>query len=863
MDLVKWSRTTIKKEPEFDIEQNNSVIDSPPFWHSVEIKNIKDENEDSLSSVYDDNAEYLQEKNCKEQYEVLNQETSKNMMNSAFSKTIGANIHDRSENSQKIKGTIKSDDNEVTERKAYECNVCHKCFTNRCNLKYHMRIHTNEKPFECDMCHKSFTHKSHLKSHTSTHTNEHPFECEVCSKRFTRKDNLKAHKRIHTNEKPFECEMDLVKWSRTTIKKEPEFDIEQNNSIIDSPPFWHSVEIKNIKDENEDSLSSVYDDNAEYLQEKNCKEQYEDLNQETSKNIMNSALSKTIDANLDDRSENSQKIKGIIKTDENEVTEMKAYECNMDPVKWRRTTIKKEPGFDIEQNNSIIDSPPLGWLSVEVNNIKEENEDTPSSVYDDNADYLQEEKCNVKYEVLNQETSKNNMNSTFSKTFITNMDARNENIPKTIRSLKTNENEVTEIKAYECNVCHKCFPYRGSLKYHMRIHTSEKPFECDVCHKSFTTSTLKMDLVKWSRTTIKKEPEFDIEQNNSIIDSPPPGWLSVEIKNIKEENEDSLSSVYDVNADYLHEKKCKKQYEVLNRETSKNIMNSTFSKTFDPNMNDRNENSPKTICSLEMDENEVTDTKAYECNVCHKCFPKKDSLKRHMRHMHTNEKPFKCDICHKSFIYKSHLKSHTSTHTNEHPFECEVCCKCFTRKENLKAHKRIHTNVKPFECKVCHRCFTEKGNLKDHIRIHTNEKPFECDICHEFFSRRASLKYHMCIHTNEKPFECNVCHKICSQSSHLREHMRTHTNRKPFVCNVCHKCFNYSSSLRRHLHTHGIGNKKSFACDICDKSFTYSDRLKRHKRMHSDEKSFKCDVCSKGFKESSNLKRHLLKHFES
>ncbi|KAG1652244.1 hypothetical protein GQR58_026448 [Nymphon striatum] len=58
------------------------------------------------------------------------------------------------------------------------------------------------------------------------------------------------------------------------------------------------------------------------------------------------------------------------------------------------------------------------------------------------------------------------------------------------------------------------------------------------------TSHSKMELVDWRRKSIKKEPEFDIEQNAATADFAL-GWLPLEIQTVKEENEDSPSSVFE------------------------------------------------------------------------------------------------------------------------------------------------------------------------------------------------------------------------------------------------------------------------------------------------------------------------------
>lgn len=89
--------------------------------------------------------------------------------------------------------------------------------------------------------------------------------------------------------------------------------------------------------------------------------------------------------------------------------------------------------------------------------------------------------------------------------------------------------------------------------------------------------------------------------------------------------------------------------------------------------------------------------------------------------------PIKCLECPRSFPTQEHLNIHLRCHKITEPVYCDICHRNFKSKVTLKKHNfRIHQCVqlvqKKFACVFCKNVFASKDELLTHRNKHTLKK---------------------------------------------------------------------------------------------------------------------------------------------
>uniref|UniRef100_A0A8D8V4W3 Zinc finger protein 347 n=1 Tax=Cacopsylla melanoneura TaxID=428564 RepID=A0A8D8V4W3_9HEMI len=367
------------------------------------------------------------------------------------------------------------------------------------------------------------------------------------------------------------------------------------------------------------------------------------------------------------------------------------------------------------------------------------------------------------------------------------------------KSRVLSESRDEKNKLYDCHVCGKVFPRRGSWRRHLSTHENIKPYVCRVCWTGF---------------------------------------------NLKEHLRDHLST-HGTSRPFSCDS-CKKQFvrnehlarhKLCSPSCSTELASPLFETVFNPG---------------------IDVVRPFQCDVCNQGFVRKEHLVRHRKRAHdldppegAEAKPFSCSVCSKTFTRREHLRRHQQIHARELlqssmdmaaltglnmgpelPFPASLMPEISlstpgsagsgnsspsVKKEgdDVSDADAMEVDVDPSTSspqlnRVSPSALAAVSATLAGIPVAVREKlmrpivPRErppkpipkCDVCHKVFSRRSHLLRHLKrLHNIDPP--------PTVRGRHLRPEDENHNKQQQYECVTCGEAFTESEKLNQHMETHG------------------------------------------------------------
>lgn len=199
-----------------------------------------------------------------------------------------------------------------------------------------------------------------------------------------------------------------------------------------------------------------------------------------------------------------------------------------------------------------------------------------------------------------------------------------------------------------------------------------------------------------------------------------------------------------------------------------------------------------------------TNERPFVCHVegCDQSFTRKYHLDRHLlKHTSDDDKPFHCSVCGKALGSSQQLKRHEVVHSKSFKCTYEGCEESFYKHQSLKHHiRQVHTEE--LKCDECGKKFNRPYRLANHKEtVHFNVSRFACDFpdCGLNFKTWSALQFH--IKTDHPKVSCKICGKKCVGAKGLSNHMRIHDDKtaiKLWKCKLCNTSYQRKDDAIRH-----------------------------------------------------------------
>ncbi|XP_011265523.2 zinc finger protein 568-like isoform X2 [Camponotus floridanus] len=392
----------------------------------------------------------------------------------------------------------------------YKCPKCDRFYSNKRSLNRHTSTH-DDKEFKCDNCDKQFLCLDKLHKHFNLHKMKEkpePVFCRICNKSFRKTDTMVRHLNAHKRANPREV-FSILKEIRDKRKLE-------NNLEFSEIPLHVMVN----KDEAYDEKSqNEKDRTTRELRKRNVKiEQRDSLNSDSSNDKFKS-VDDTLLFDCEYCSKSFTNEKGL----QRHQSVHKKFVCSVCNMKFfRQDRLKSHMdryNHDETKTSSEPQKPPddksaikliNSWIREELDSDNE-GKGFPCKIcgksYDTKKSLLKHQmkthgaqdeycaNCGASSVCICADKYKDREKSN-EKSKLYTCEECNKSFEKEIKLQRhlriherAKEQQDANFKRFLCHICSKTFRQNTGLMFHMRTHTGYKPHVCKYCGRGFTSNS--------------------------------------------------------------------------------------------------------------------------------------------------------------------------------------------------------------------------------------------------------------------------------------------------------------------------------------------------------------------------------------